>query len=160
MKYIHTLAIVTAFTLTTVTSGWAFLGFPDKVEGTVKNISSNVITISKESKNGNAVLEDLAFEINEKTKLKDVNSLTELQEGDTVKIGYKEEGTRKIAVSVDRQEAKADLTTIPEATQSYSDVDASGASDGGSQLQEDTQINDSSTERNLQGTLGTTTSGS
>lgn len=113
MKKFYGLLLAAAFVLGTVNSVWAVWQQAANVEGTVKSISSNMITIASKSQDGQRI-QEISLEVNDQTKLNDLVSVNELKEGDQVKVAYKEEGDKKIATSVAKQ------------------TDASGRSDAGS----------------------------
>lgn len=102
MKKVYGLLLAAAFVLGTVNSVWALWENAANVEGTIQSISSNMITISSQSPDGQR-MQEISLEVNDKTKLKDLVSLSELKAGDQVKIAYKEEGNKKIATSVAKQ---------------------------------------------------------
>ena len=102
MKKLYPLLFITVFILTTVSSSWALWGSPTRVEGTVKSVGGNVLTITKESPQGQRI-QEMNFEINDDTKFEKVASLNELQAGDKIEVHYKEDGARKIVTQVSKE---------------------------------------------------------
>jgi Cu/Ag efflux protein CusF len=117
MKKESTVALVGVFILGTAISAWALWGFGSSIEGTVKDIGANAITIMSESQDGQAA-QEMSLVVNEQTKLNDVASLNELREGDQVKINYREEGSQRIATQIAKQEEE-------ESSPNYSEPDSS-----------------------------------
>ena len=117
MKRPLTLLIIAASVLWCVSSGWA-LWEHNSLQGTVKSIASNMITIDSISNPGRAAnktdaaieMQEVSFQVNDKTKLNELSSVNDLKEGDTVKISYKEDSGQKVATSVERvKDKKASL---------------------------------------------------
>ena len=102
MQKVYTFLLITALALVTVNSGWALWGLRENLEGTVKSVSPDMLIITSQSDDG-LRLQEVVFEVNEQTRLEELGSVNELQAGDRIKVGYKEEGERKIATSVARQ---------------------------------------------------------
>ena len=100
MKRISRLLLIASFVLATVTWGWAIGG--TSLDGTVKNASASMITVSA-SQDGK--MQDVSLEVNAQTKLTGVGSATELKAGDKVKADYKEENGKKIATQISKQGA-------------------------------------------------------
>ena len=101
MQKVYTFLMIAAFALVTVNSGWAIWGLKESLEGTVKSVSSDMLIITSQSEDG-LRMREVTFEVNDQTKLDELASLGELHAGDRIKVGFKEEGDRKIATSVSR----------------------------------------------------------
>ena len=90
--------VVVVFIVGAANSVWAFWG-SSKVDGIVKNVGTNAITVNS-SQDG----QDLNLQVNDKTKLGgSLGSLSELKEGDQVKISYKKSGDQKIATLISKE---------------------------------------------------------
>ena len=87
--------------LQSYTSMAAWFNLSKSLEGTIQEIHSNLITIAQNSSNPTeASLTKIDIEVNNDTKYTDLNSVTELKQGDLVQIKYKEEEGKKVALEV------------------------------------------------------------
>ncbi len=103
--------LVAAFVLLPVTHALAARdaeqGFQKSLEGAVKNVRTNMITISTSMAREGQRNQDVTLEVNPQTKLEEIASLETLKRGDQVRVQYKEEGDKKIATSIAKLEAGA-----------------------------------------------------
>jgi hypothetical protein len=72
--------------------------FSKSMGGTISDVRPNAITLTPASANQAPV----NLEINDSTKLKDMQAVTELKKGDAVQVKYKEQEGKKIAVQVEK----------------------------------------------------------
>lgn len=86
-----------AIVLTFAAPALAIFGLPQTLEGTVESVSDNMLVISRQEGNTQHITE---FQINQETQFNQTASLEALEEGDTVKVRYKEDGDDKIAISI------------------------------------------------------------
>jgi hypothetical protein len=87
-------ALMLAFTI----PASAILGMPETLEGTIKSISGDTLSILSEKEATQQIVE---IQINNETKFEEtVNSLDNLQIGDLVKVKYTHEGDEKVALSI------------------------------------------------------------
>ena len=77
----------------------AFFTEEKVLEGQVKDVQADLLTVTHESADGMGVHE-IEFQVNENTQLEDMASLENLQEGDRVAIQYQEEDEKNIAVQI------------------------------------------------------------
>lgn len=123
MKNIKTLGLIAAIALC-APSSWAALNAPGSVEGTVKDISNNMITISSDSASDlssaansnvridadNAADMDMSFRVNDQTQLGDFSALSDIEEGDRVRVSFTEgDNNQKVATLVQRHDASSDV---------------------------------------------------
>lgn len=66
------------------------------MQGTVKSVTSNALTISNDYGSG----QDVNVKANTDTKFGSISSLSDLKQGDHVTVSYKEEGPDKVATSI------------------------------------------------------------
>ena len=107
MQKVYTFLLITAFALVSANSGWAIWGLKESLEGTVKSVSSEILVVTRQSEDG-LQIQEVAFEVNDQTRFEELGSVNELQAGDQIKVGYREEGEKKIATSVARRGPAAD----------------------------------------------------
>ncbi|MDP2652867.1 MAG: DUF5666 domain-containing protein [Candidatus Omnitrophota bacterium] len=78
-------------------TAYALWGQQNFLQGTIKDIQSNMITLIVEEPEN---IQEVAIKINDQTNFQESASLDSLQEGDKVKVDYKEEGGQKVAVAI------------------------------------------------------------
>ncbi|MDZ4242833.1 MAG: DUF5666 domain-containing protein, partial [Candidatus Omnitrophota bacterium] len=78
------------------------------LEGRIKNIAANSLTISQEGS-----MLPTSVEIGQDTQFQEGAALDNLKQGDQVKVEYTEEGGRKMAVSIGRIEGQTMSDTAP-----------------------------------------------
>ena len=103
MKRTGIMLMIATLVLGVVTLSWAIWGFPTSLEGTIKSVSSNMITLANESSQSQE-LREINVAINSQTRLSNLASVGDLKEGDRVKVEYKEEGNQKVATLIAKQE--------------------------------------------------------
>jgi len=100
MRQVTIIALVGILVVAVTTTVLAGLfDFNKTLEGVIKDISANTIVVTAEDPDGSSIA-DLSFETNEKTVLKEIESLESLKEGDKVTIEYTENNDQKIATLI------------------------------------------------------------
>jgi hypothetical protein len=74
--------------------------FSKSMGGTIADVRPNAITLTPNSPGQNQ--SPVNMEINDSTKLKDMQAVTELKKGDAVQVKYKDQDGKKIAVQVEK----------------------------------------------------------
>ncbi len=108
--------VIAVFVLLPVSQALALWGFQKSLEGAVKSVEEDMITISSMPKEGEGS-QEVTLEVNPQTKLQEIASLETLKQGDQVRVKYKEEGDKKIATSIAKLEAGAQQKDQPQQRQ-------------------------------------------
>lgn len=97
-------ALILAYTVPA--SAW--FGLPSKAEGTIQSVSEESLAIHEVKGDTERILKVM---LNNETDFQDASTGSRLQEGDRVKIKYREKDGNKIAVSIRKmpEEASAEL---------------------------------------------------
>jgi type 1 fimbria pilin len=100
MKRIMTLMgllVGAAFILGPTMSKAAMYGQNVSLEGTIIDISANVVTINQQSENQ---LREIEIHVNQDTDYQEVSSLDELHAGDRVQVEFFEQGDQRVAAKI------------------------------------------------------------
>jgi hypothetical protein len=79
--------------------------FSKSMSGTIADVRPDAISLTPTSPQAGANQIDL--EINDSTKLKDIQAVTDLKQGDAIQVKYKEQDGRMIATQVEKDEEAA-----------------------------------------------------
>jgi Cu/Ag efflux protein CusF len=100
MKKILQTLFIAAFVASSASLALAWNG--SKIQGSVKNVDKDMISINSYSTDG-VNNQEANFQVTNQTRLRGVDDLSEIKEGDQVKIVFKESGDQKIATSISRE---------------------------------------------------------
>jgi hypothetical protein len=97
-KFLHVL-LIAAFV--GISASLSFADDGSKIQGSVKNVKKDMISINSYSTDG-VNNQGADFQVTNQTRLRGLDDLSELKEGDQVKIVYKESGDQKVATSISK----------------------------------------------------------
>ena len=96
------LSVLAAFLLATSSLVHAeAYSFQKILGGTIAQVSANSLRLTSKDSDQNSA-EPVDLEVNDKTKLKDVQAITDLKQGDEVQVKYTEESGKKVAIEIEK----------------------------------------------------------
>src|SRR5262245_37662579 len=99
---------VCAISLTMISVSFGGLFGGKSVEGEIKDISANTLTVQSDQAGSDQADQaaPVSVEVNQDTQFEQVDSLAGLNQGDRVKVEYEEDQNRNLATSISKIEAE------------------------------------------------------